>query len=406
MTAGWPDAATTTWWNLLWQRFWALPVAVATGSLALGLLLPALFTAADRSAGWVFQGGVDGARSLLGTIAGAMISVTGLVFSITMVVLQLASSQFSPRILRSFLESRVVQLTLGSFTGSFLYALTVLRSVRGGEDGRVPQVAVTASYVYVVVAVGMFLAFIHHITTTVQVTHVMADVRRRTIVAARRIAAETGPRRWSPHPGCASASLFNAGRSGYVTSLDSDVLIYVARRLGAVVELHVTPGDHLAAGQLVGRVWNVDELARGAHEQLQKAVGLAVERDIAADAAFGIRQLLDIAERALSPGINDPTTAVQALNELHAVLRELCQLRDPSPHLLHEDDVVAVYRPQTFAHVVDGAVSELAHHARDSQRVLTRLGVVLRELREVARPEHLTAVDAALVRLAAGPKGS
>ena len=400
MTRGWPDASRVTWWSVVWQRFWALPVAIAVTSLVLGILLPNVFTAADRTAGWVFQGGVDGARSVLGAIAGAMISVTGLVFSITMVVLQLASSQFSPRILRSFLDSRVVQVTLGAFTGSFLYALTVLRAVRGGEDGRVPQVAVTASYVYVVFAVAMFLAFIHHITTSVQVTQVMADVRRRAVTTAHRLAAGAEPSpSWSPRAGSARVELFGGERGGYLTTLDRGRLVGVAEGLGGVVELDLTPGDHLVPGQLLGRVWDVEEVPDQARQEVADAVGLASERDIAADAGFGVRQLLDIAERALSPGINDPTTAVQAVNELHTVLRELAQLPDPTPYLVHDGAVVAVYRPQRFAELLDGAVAELVHHGGGSPRVLARLSAVLHQLRGVARPEHRAATEAALVRL-------
>ena len=132
--------------------------------MALGLALPVIDQSIGEPWGWVFQGGVDGARAVLGTIAGAMISVTGLVFSITMVVLQLASSQYSPRVLGAFLDSRISQTTLGVFTGSFIYALTVLRKVGGGSDDRVPQISVTFAYLYVLLAVAMFLAFIHHIT--------------------------------------------------------------------------------------------------------------------------------------------------------------------------------------------------------------------------------------------------
>ena len=160
----------------MWQPFWAVPLALATTSIALGLGLPMLDEAAWRGIPVLFQGGPDGARSLLGTIASAMISVTGLVFSITMVVLQLASSQFTPRVLGTFLDSRITQVTLGVFTGTFLYALTVLRSVRGASEGIeefVPQLATSVAFAGVVASVGCFLAFIHHITQSVRVDHVI-----------------------------------------------------------------------------------------------------------------------------------------------------------------------------------------------------------------------------------------
>ncbi|GAB2859441.1 DUF2254 domain-containing protein [Nocardioides pacificus] len=391
-----------SWWDALWRRFWTLPMIIAGLSLALGLLLPAVDAWAENTPNWVFQGGVDGARSVLGAIAGAMISVTGLVFSITIVVLQLASSQFSPRILRSFLESRVVQLTLGCFTGSFLYALTVLRAVRGGEDGLVPQLAVTVSYVYVVVAVAMFLAFIHHITTSVQVSHVMADVRQRTITAARQLAPESATATWSPRPGTPSVEFRNDLRCGYLTTLDRAHLVKTARELDAVVELDVTPGDHIVAGQVLGRVWGA-EIADHARERLCAVVGLSRERDVGTDAGFGVRQLLDIADRALSPGVNDPTTAIQAVNELHVVLRAMGTERDPSPYLVADREVVAVYRPQRYARLMEDSVAELLHYGGDAPRVVERLHRVLADLVDVVRPEHRAVTLSALDRVRAHP---
>ena len=166
---GTPSVEASSWWHNVWRPFWAVPAACAVSAVALGLALPLLDEGLQTELPYVFQGGPSGARNLLGTIATGMISMTGLVFSITMVVLQLASSQFTPRVLGSFLESRITQATLGVFTASFVFALTVTRSVRGdyGETGTfVPQVSVTAAFVLVLASVGCFLAFIHHITSS------------------------------------------------------------------------------------------------------------------------------------------------------------------------------------------------------------------------------------------------
>lgn len=398
MTTGWPDTARLGWWDAIWRRFWTLPVLIAVMSLVLGLLMLALDAQLEEAPAYVFQAGADGARSVLSTIAGAMISVTGLVFSITIVVLQLASSQFSPRILRSFLESRVVQVTLGIFTGSFVYALTVLRAVRGGENDMVPELAVTGAFIYVLVAVGMFLAFIDHITSAVQVSHVMSEVRRRTVATAHRLARESKTPTWSPRPGTPSVELHHDERCGYLTALDKQRLLEVVKGLDGVVELELTPGDHLVAEQVIGRVWGA-EVSEGVRDELRAVIHVAGERDIAADAGFGVRQLLDIADRALSPGVNDPTTAVQAVNELHAVLRTMVQLPDPSPYLVVDDEVVALYRPQRYANVLDGVVSELLHHGEDSPRVLDRLREVVEDLLDVARLEHRAATEAAIDRM-------
>jgi uncharacterized membrane protein len=401
--AGRPEAPRATWWDRAWRPFWVLPAAIALSSLALGVVLPQL----DDRIGeprWVFEGGPDGARSLLGTIAGAMISVTGLVFSITMVILQLASSQFTPRVLGSFLESRVTQVTLGVFTGSFIYALTVLRSVRGADAEVVPETAVTAAFVYVLVAVGMFLAFIHHITRSVQVSQVMTHIRRRTVATADRLAPAEGVVGWSPRPGTPRVDLALDDRCGYVTVVDGTLLVRRAAELGVVAELQVTPGDFLAPGQAVGHVWGRDRLTPDEQRGLTAALHVDQERDFVADPGFGVRQLLDIAERALSPGVNDPTTAIQAINELHVVLRHLASRPDPSPYLSGDDgEVRAVYRPQSYAGFLTMSVEELAHYGADSVRILPHLSTVLTDLVAAARPVHRAVTEAARARLGQRP---
>ena len=162
-----------------------LPLAIVTTSLIAGLWLPTVDELLAEHVTYLFSGGPDGARAMLATIASAMISVTGLVFSLTMIVLQLASSQFTPRVLGNFLQNRITQVTLGVFIASFVFALTVLRSVRGvsyGGDAFVPQLSVSLSFVLVLVSMALFIAFIHQITTSIQVAKVISGIggsRRR-----------------------------------------------------------------------------------------------------------------------------------------------------------------------------------------------------------------------------------
>lgn len=409
MTLGQPESRQVSWWGVLWQPFWVLPAVIAAASLALGVALPALEASLGNPFPWVFHGGTDGARSVLGTIAGAMISVTGLVFSITMVILQLASSQFTPRILGTFLESRVTQVTLGVFAGSFLYALTVLRTVRTGSSTVVPETAVAVSYLYVVGAVGMFLAFIQHITASVQVSKVMTRVQRRTLRTIRHLHADpddggasVGPHRqgWSPRPDTPRATLRFDDRCGYVTIIDSSLLVGRAAELDAVVELELELGDYLAPHQVIGRVWGLDDLDEDQRASLAETVQVGPERDQLADVGFGVRQLLDIAERALSPGVNDPTTAIQSIHQLHVVLRALAVRPDLSPYLVDEDGTVrATYRPQTYALLLRRMVTELLHYGTDTVRVLGDLERVLAELTEAALPVHAATTGSILEKV-------
>lgn len=384
-----------SWWDRLWAPFWAVPLAATVASLALGVLLPAAEGSSSAQLPFVFPGGPDGARSVLGTIAGAMISVTGLVFSLTMVVLQLASSQFTPRLLGTFLQSRLTQATLGSFIASFVFSLTVLRSVRGDATGDafVPQLSVTTAYLLVLASVALFLAFIHHITTSIQVSHVIARVGDDTLGLVEELYPEPEPGdaggpSWSPTPGLSPQDLAATGRHGHLISVDGPALVALAREADVVVVVSLHVGAFVLPGQPLAQCWG-GRLDDQQAERLRQALTVGTERTLLQDPGFGIRQLVDIAERALSPGVNDPTTAVQAINELHRVLRTLVQRTAPSPYLVDADGAVRVVHPAPdVSSLLALAVEEIAHYGKGSVQVPRRLLVMLDDLATCALPQH------------------
>lgn len=394
---------SSSWWRDLWQPFWAVPVACVVAALALGLVLPVAEEAIDVDLPYVFQGGPDGARSVLGDIAGGMISMTGLVFSITMVILQLASSQFSPRVLGNFLGNRITQWTFGVFTGTFVYALAVIRYVRGdyGETSAfVPQLGVTLAFLLVLASVGCFLAFIHHITSSIQVAQVISRIGDTTLALVERMypepadpdALEPGPT-WSPMPGTPRVAVCTRRRHGRITHVDYDALVSYAREHDVVITIDRPVGQFLAEGQSLLRIWGVDSLPEEEIERLYDTVGLASERELRQDVAFGIRQLVDIATRALSSGVNDATTAVQVLDELHRVLRLLVARESPSPYIADPAGVVRiVHDPQSVEDLLELAVAEINHHGKDSLQVPTRIRAMLADLDEASAPRYRPAI--------------
>lgn len=290
----------------LLRPFWVVPALWCLLAVAAGLVLP------DAEA-WVpdrlllFEGGVEGARTVLSTIAGAMISVTGLVFSITMVVLQLASSQYTPRVLQAFLGDRTTQHTLGIFAASFLYALVVLRAVRDGE--RAPGLAITVALLLVLAAVGMFLAYIHHITTSIGVARML----QRTAQQSRDLLADGQASQWPTTPPVLGepqgVRVLAAPRSGYVDALDTPALVRLSSRHGVRLELLQPLGAFVAHGSPLLAVHELPGADTPSEEAVLALVSQVGERTMDQDLGYGIRRLVDIAERALSPGINDPTTA-------------------------------------------------------------------------------------------------
>ncbi|WP_422665079.1 DUF2254 domain-containing protein [Agrococcus beijingensis] len=385
-------------------------MVIVAAALLAGYLVPELDRAASDDLPYVFPGGPSGARDMLGTIAGAMISVTGLVFSITMVVVQLASSQYSPRVLGDFLASRVTQLTLGVFAASFTYALTVLRSVRGesGDGGSfVPQLAVTLAFLLVLASVGMFLAFIHHITNSIQVSSIVSQLGNATVDVVDRYfpvpaTGDARPRQddGEPHEGML-AQCIQAREHGAVVELDHHRLVERATEHDVIIEVLLQVGAFAAEGQPALRIWRhatAAPLGEAHLDALRSLVVVEQDRILNQDPAFGVRKLVDIAERALSPAVNDPTTAVQVLDEVHRILRTTVTRQDLPALVSSAGSLRLIHRPQRVEQLVDLALAEPLHYGEGSLQVPRRVEVMLVDLRDVALPEHRPPIDRWLAR--------
>jgi uncharacterized membrane protein len=387
-------------WLRLEDRFWVLPLGCAIAAAALGLALSGLDDSLDTSLTlpFLFTGGPEGARSLLSAVITSMISFTGLVFSITIVVLQLTSSQFSPRVLRTFLRDRFNQLALGVFVATFVYALVVLRAVRGTAqlDPFVPQLAVTVAFGFVLTSVVVFLGYIHHIAQSIRAATIIASIARdtRSLLERRhpphavdrgRLCLPEGP-----------VHTVAAASPGVVQSIDEKRLLHLAEQHRVAVRLLRAVGEFVPAGAALLEVYWDDVPDE---DKLRAAVQLSSERSLDEDVGFGMRQLVDIAERALSPGVNDPTTAVQVIDQLHDLLRRLATRPLPARQCRTDDGRLAVDVPQpAFADYLALAVHEIAHWGADSERVQRRLQVMLLDLYSAARPEYRPALSQTLRR--------
>ncbi|MGB7449079.1 MAG: DUF2254 domain-containing protein [Ornithinimicrobium sp.] len=407
----------------VFSPFWVVPALCCLMAFALGLVLPELDQQLAKYVPFLFPAGPDGARTMLSTIAGAMISLTGLVFSITIVVLQLASSQFSPRVLNSFLDERVPQVTLGVFAASFVYALTVMRTVTDTGSGLrtdVPQIAVTVSFLLVLASVAMFLAFIHHITQAISVEEIVQDVggvTRDLLRASRVERSGNAPRvgvsqlenenehhhEAHDESGRARSVVVVAEDNGYLNYVDAPTLVEAAAELDARVEVLRPLGTFVVVNQPVAVVHPLDAGPadpQRCQTRVLATLSLTSRRSMEQDVTFGIRQLVDIAERALSPGINDPTTAVQVLNELHTILR--CIAVEPDTPAAHHDSegvTRAVLSEWSFGQYLDLSIDEIAHWGESSLQVAPRLQQLLEQLAQVAQPEHKPAIERKLAQV-------
>jgi len=405
-------AALLDW---LRSRLWFIPGLFALAAIVAAFVLVPVDRLLDRSlegaiTGIVFAGGSDGARSVLSTIAAAMLTFTGVVYSITMLVLQLASSQLSPRVMRTFLRDRVNQGVLGLFVATFVYALLVLREVRSPADGPafVPAIAVTGAYLLLITSVAWFIVYIHHMAQAIRAATVLRSVGDETRSAIRRLYPEgvaSEPDHAFPGPPDRSPDrVITLDRApGVVTAVDDEQLAEIAREHRLAIELVRMVGDFVPTGAPLLRVWamadgstvprqprDADALPAGA---LAGAVHTGLERTMTQDAAFGFRQIVDIGERALSPGVNDPTTAVQAIDELHDLLRRLATREIPSPVRVGDDDMLLILPRPDWDDYVSLALDEIRHYGASSIQVARRLRYLLLDLREVAPRSRHPAID-------------
>ncbi len=377
-------------------QLWPLPTAGVVLAVIAGVLLPELDERIDDDLSpvvttYLFGGGAAAARAVLEAIAGSLITVTSLTFSLTVVTLQLASSQFSPRLLRTFSSDRFVQATLALFLGTFTYALTVLRTVRTPDDGQdlfVPQMAVTLAYLLSLASVLGLVLFLAHLAREIRVETMLVNVHQDASDTVRRVlnGDDPGAAQAPPVPPEGAAPI-PAASSGFLVAVDEGELKAAALEADAVLMIERPPGSSLVAGTPMGIAWSVngtpfdpDSLTR-LRERAGNAVHTGNERTAAQDVGFGLRQLTDVAIKALSPGINDPTTAIHALGHSSALLCELAD-RDLGPRLLHDDDEairVVLQRPG-FAELLESAVGQPRRYGAADPDVLSRLYRLLDEL--------------------------
>ncbi len=405
-----PVASLSRLHDVIRSTFWLVPAVCVASAIGLAIGLVTLDEALPAThAAVVFPGPAPGARTFLSSVIQAMISFTGLVFSITIVVLQLSSGQFSPRVLRMFLGDRTIQFTLGVFVATFVYAMVVLRSVGGGSGsgGFVPRIAVTVAFGFVLASVALFISYISHVANLIRVATIITHIGRQ----ARRILDRRYPAATAGTPATASfpppARTIPAPRGAVLVSVNEMALVEMAAQAGGVLVLAARVGDFVPAGAPLVVVHHEPGAGSGRLDataaRALKALAWDTERSMEQDLAFGFRQLVDIAERALSPAVNDPTTAVQAIDVLHDLLRALAARELPDGRWRDGTGQLRLVVPQyRFADFLDLAVGEIWRYGADAAQVPGRLAAMLADLHTAALPAHRPAIAAWSQQVKAG----
>ena len=366
--------------------FWFLPTLIVGFSIALAVALIEVDSAGTRDwmSDWphLFGAGAAGARGVLATIAGSMMTVVGVTFSMTLMTLALASSQYTSRILRNFMRDRVTQVVLGIFAGVFTYCLIVLRTIRGGDDnGFIPSLSVAVSVVLAIAGIGALIFFIHHIAASIQASTIIASVAAETLVAVDRLfpgKLGQGPDADGEDPSTLGLSELNwqpipAPSNGYIQTVDGNALLRLAREHRTLVRMERDIGDFVVQDTALASFALEVPPHLGLIAAVQSAYSISRHRTLEQDCAFGIRQIVDIALRALSPSTNDTTTAVMCVDYLTAILSRLASRNVPSCHRHEEGRLRMITLGPTFASLLAESFDQIRASADGKVAVLLRI---------------------------------
>ena len=364
-------------WRREWLRtnLWVVPAIETLGVL----VIFAVTYSVDRAAydgliqlpSWVLSGSADAARVVLASVAAAIVTVIGIVFSITIVALTLASTQFGPRMLRNFVRDRGTQVALGTFVATFCYSTTALVSVGGGPHGDfVPHLSITVTLMLTLADVAVLIYFLDHIAAMIQLPVVIASIAQTLateIAALDRGAAFGLGSAHGPSYEELLARLAESGapirtlRSGYLQVIRHDTLLKIASAADAVVQLPYRPGHFLVAGQVIARVWPPDA-AEYVEKNLARGHVTGAYRTLPQDISFGFDQLVEIALRALSPAVNDTFTALTCIDWIADCL---CRISTS-------------WRPQRIRRDAEGHIRVIAYQA-DFDRLVDRAFDTIRQ---------------------------
>lgn len=394
------------YWEQLRSSFWFLPAAMASLAVALSLAAVALDRAVtddwlQQRLGWIYSGDAEGASLLLGTVAGSMIAISGTVFSMTLVALSLASSQLGPRLLRNFMRDTANQVVLGTFVATFVYCLLVLRTIRrAAETAFVPHLSVSIGLLLAMISMGVLIYFIHHVSVSIQANEVVARVGRELEDVISRLfpsqlgksaseAANAPGEAGLPETFEHEARPVGTLEDGYLQLIDADALMALACQHELLLRLACRPGHYLVKGQTMVMVWPGERLTEDLVGKLNEAFVLGNQRTGTQDVEFSCHQLVEIAVRALSPGINDPFTAIACVDRLSSALCSLAQREMPSPLRFDGDGRLRLVAPgATFAGIVDTAFNQIRQSARSNPAVAIRMLEAIAQIAGQVQPQH------------------
>lgn len=378
----------------LWERirtnFWFVPSLMVFLTVVMSFVMVTLDKSIEPESlsafGFLYGGGVEGARIILSTIAGSMITVAGVTFSITMVALTLTSSQFGPRLLRNFMQDTGNQIVLGTFIATYIYCLLVLQSIYSIDGGFfVPGISVTFAIILSIINVGVLIYFIHHVSTSIHADKVVEGVYNELSGHIKRLFPEElgyGLVENEKKQDLLEATInrythtydINASSGGYLQSIDIDSLLKITEEQDFCICLLFRPGEYIVEGVTLALLKSDKLVDTDFTEQIKSYFIVGSQRSPEQDVEFSIHQLVEVALRALSPGINDPFTAITCIDRLSSALCYLTDRASPLSYLYSaEGNLRVIAKPATFEGVVNAAFDQIRQDGSTNVAVTIRL---------------------------------
>jgi uncharacterized membrane protein len=379
------------------QSFWFIP----TGLFLLSIFTALVLTGADHllqidqleGVKWLYASNPEGARAVLSTIAGSMITVAGVLISATIVVLTLASQQYGPRLVKNFIEDRPSQIVIGSFAGCFIYSILIMRNIHSGEVDFVPHLSILVAVLAAVACIGMMIYFIHHISVAIQVQSIMERVHQDLdclvdAVFPSDVAEPLKTQSTMPTDTVVNKYLNEkmtspllAKKPGYLQAIRSERLLEFATENSLTVKLQIQPGTFVIKNELICEIFSEEPLADEALATLLNCFVFGRFPTCEQDILFPISQLEEMALRALSPGINDPHTAIECIDYLATSLREIALRPFPSSYRADAQGELRMISPvHDFDKILRATFQQIHHYGREDVTVITRIFAALQKI--------------------------
>ncbi len=392
----------------LLATFWFVPVLI----IGLAVLFTISLVSLDNiisipQNGWIrffLVNSSDSARNILSTISGAMIGVAGTVFSVTLVALTLASSQFGPRLIKNFMYVRLNQVVLGSYIATYLYCLLVLNTIKDGNGYTfIPSISILVAILATIANIILLIVFIHHIAVSIQADKVISDISDLISKQVETLFPEKmGDKLKGKNDFAEDAAIsvyqkhtsIKSPKTGYLQYIDSKSMLDIIADGDSLFKLTHRPGSFLVNGGEIGVLYSNKEWEEESIDKLLAQFVFGKTKSSQQDLEFSIHQMVEIAARALSPGVNDPYTAIACIDNLTATMCYLAQAKFPSKYRVDEDGNLRVIADVLdFEGVLDAAFNQIRQFSAGSTAVIIRLVEALVTIQNFTRQEgHKKAV--------------